>query len=287
MSLLIVGKNGQVARALAARAAARGMAFTCAGRPEFDLLAFDGKLPTKARAVLNAAAYTQVDPAEDHIENARRVNGAAAGALARAAADADVFVHFSTDYVFAGDKPAPYVETDPVAPINAYGASKLEGERAALDNNPRSVILRTAWVFDAQGTNFVRTMLRLAKARDEVSVVADQRGCPTFASDLADSALTVATDPRAFGVYHCVGAGETTWAEFAEEVFAQSRALGGPSAAVNRISTAEFPTRAKRPSNSRLDCSKLARDYGVRMRPWREALASCMEEIARGGWSVE
>lgn len=287
MSLLIVGKNGQVARALAAGAAARKLSFNVIGRPEFDLATLDGEIPTKARAVINAAAYTQVDRAEDDIETARRVNGHALGALAHAATGAHVFVHFSTDYVFAGDKASPYIETDPVAPINAYGASKLEGERATLANNPRSVILRTAWVYDAGGANFVRTMLRLAKTRDEVSVVADQRGCPTFAADLAGAALTIATEPRAYGVYHCVGAGETTWAEFAEEIFAQSRALGGPAAAVKRITTAEFPTRAKRPANSRLDCSKLEREYGVRMRPWREALAACMDEIARGGWSVE
>lgn len=287
MTFLIVGKTGQLARALATRATARGMPFEIAGRPELDLATFEGVLPGKARAVLNAGAYTQVDRAEDDIEQARLVNGAGVGALARAAANADVFVHFSTDYVFGGDKMTPYVETDPVTPINAYGASKLEGEEAALANNPRSVILRTAWVYDAQGANFVRTMLRLAKTRDELGVVADQHGCPTFSEDLADAALTIAAEPRAFGIYHCVGGGETTWAGFAEEIFALSRARGGPSAKVRHIATAEFPTRAKRPANSRLDCSKLERDYGVRMRPWREALSACIDKIAQSGWSVE
>lgn len=287
MSVLIIGKGGQVARALSSRAAARGISAAIAGRPEFDLATFDGALPAGSHAVLNAAAYTQVDRAEDDVETAMHVNGAAVGELARAAVGADVFVHFSTDYVFSGDKQSAYVESDPVAPINAYGASKLEGERAALANNPRSVILRTSWVYDADGANFVRTMLRLAKTRDELGVVADQHGCPTFSEDLADAALTIAMKPRTFGVYQCAGVGETTWAGFAEEIFRLSRELGGPSAVVRPIATADFPTRAKRPANSRLDCAKLERDYGVRPRPWREALATCVEKIARGGWSVE
>lgn len=287
MTLLVVGKTGQLARALATRARARGLSIDITGRPELDLSTFSGALPGTPKAVLNAGAYTQVDRAEEDIDQARIVNGSGVGALARASAKADVFVHFSTDYVFGGDKSSPYVESDPVAPINAYGASKLEGERAALANNPRSVILRTAWVYDAAGANFVRTMLRLAKARDEIDVVADQHGCPTFSEDLADAALTIAAQPRSFGVYHCVGGGETTWAGFAEEIFALSRARGGPSAKVNRVTTADFPTRAKRPANSRLNCSKLEIDYGVRLRPWPEALADCIDKIARSGWSVE
>lgn len=287
MSILIIGRGGQLARALKFRAAMHGVPATITGRPEFDLATFDGASAFSARAVLNAAAYTQVDRAEDDIETATRINGAAVGALARASASADVFVHFSTDYVFSGAKGGPYVETDPVDPINAYGASKLAGEREALAANPRSVILRTAWVYDAEGVNFVRTMLRLAKTRDELGVVADQLGCPTFSEDLADVALTIAAEPHAFGVYHCAGEGEATWAGFAEEIFRLSRDLGGPTAIVRPIASSEFPTRAKRPANSRLDCAKLARDYGVRPRPWREALAACVEKIARGGWSVE
>lgn len=287
MSLLVIGKTGQLARALLARAKVRGLEVEVAGRPELDLVNFDGVLPNSPRAVLNAAAYTQVDRAEDDFATAQRVNGEAVGALARASADAEVFVHFSTDYVFSGDKLSPYVEIDPVAPVNAYGASKLSGEQAALENKPRTVILRTAWVYDAEGANFVRTMLRLAKTRDQINVVADQFGCPTFSDDLADVALTIANAPNRFGVYHCVGAGETTWAEFAGEIFALSRAHGGPYAAVKPIPSSEFPTRAKRPANSRLDCSKLENDYGVRMRPWQEALAACIDRIARSNWSVE
>lgn len=286
MTLLIVGKSGQVARALKRTAAARGIDASVIGRPEIDLAGFDGALPA-ARAVINAAAYTQVDRAEDEVDQARAINAIAAGKLAGATAADGLFMHFSTDYVFAGDKPAPYVEADPVAPAGAYGVTKLEGERAVLAAHPRAVILRTAWVYDASGANFVRTMLRLAKTRDEISVVADQRGCPTFAADLASAAMDIAARPGPFGIYHCAGAGETTWAGFAEEVFRLSAARGGPSATVRPITTAEFPTKAKRPANSRLDCAKLENDYGIRMRDWREALAECIDEIAANGWSVE
>jgi dTDP-4-dehydrorhamnose reductase len=291
VTILVIGTGGQVARALQRRAAARGMRLATLGRPEIDLAR-----PAEVRKqlegrdfslIINAAAYTAVDKAEDD-ERVFVVNGEGACALAEAAARRGApIVHFSTDYVFAGDKQAPYVETDPTAPATAYGASKLLGELAVLDANPRAIVLRTAWVFDAAGANFVRTMLRLAKRRDEVSVVADQQGCPTLADDLADAALDIAQKPHRFGLYHCAGGGETNWAEFARDIFTQSHARGGPHAGVRPITTAEFPTRAKRPANSRLDCAKLAADYGVVLRPWREALSACMDEIAQGGWRVE
>lgn len=287
MRVLIIGKSGQVARALADRALARGAKVSVLGRPELDLEGRIGPLPDVPPIVINAAAYTQVDRAEDESARAYAVNASAAGALAASGSRDGVFIHFSTDYVFSGDKPAPYVESDPVSPINAYGASKLAGEKAVLEAQSRSVILRTAWVYDAQGGNFVRTMLRLAKQRREIAVVADQQGCPTFAGDLASAALDVASRQGPFGVFHCTGAGATTWAGFAEEIFRLSKARGGPCAAVQPISAAEFPTRAKRPQNSRLDCSKLANEYGVRMRPWQDALAECIDEISAQGWSVE
>jgi len=290
--ILVVGRGGQLARALVRRGAVRGVALDVIGRPEIDLLAPE----TLAReiaarrpsALINAAAYTAVDKAEDEQEVARRINAEAPEMMARAAAEVGAaFVQVSTDYVFAGDKDGAYVETDPVAPQGVYGATKLEGETRSLAANTRTIVLRTAWVYDATGANFVRTMLRLASSRDELGVVADQRGCPTFADDLANAALSVALNPVRGGVYHCAGAGETSWAGFAEEIFAQAAARGGPSANVRHITTAEFPTRAKRPANSRLDCAKLAKDYGVGMRPWREALAACMDEIAVGGWRVQ
>lgn len=286
MTLLIVGKSGQVARALERDARNRGIQHALIGRPTFDLEAFD-ELPAETGVVINAAAYTQVDRAEDESDRAHAINAIAAGKLAGATPREGVVIHFSTDYVFAGDQRLPYVEDDPVAPINVYGASKLEGEKAVLAAHPRAVILRTSWVYSASGANFVRTMLRLAKTRDQINVVADQHGCPTFARDLAAAALNIADRPETFGVFHCAGEGETTWAGFAEEVFRLSAALGGPSAAVRPITTAEFPTRAKRPQNSRLECSKLDRHYGVRLPHWRNSLAECVREIAASGWSVE
>lgn len=292
MKVLVIGRSGQVARALRRRAAARGIELGELGRPDLDLLEPDAAVIESAArgadAIINAAAYTAVDKAEDEPDQAGRINGAAPGVIARAAASSGArLAHISTDYVFTGDKSSPYIESDPTGPTGVYGVTKLEGERNALAANANTVILRTAWVFDGSGANFVRTMLRLAKARDELGVVADQFGCPTFADDLADAALTVAAARDHTGIYHCAGAGETNWAGFAEEIFAQSRARGGPSARVRPITTAEFPTRARRPANSRLDCSKLVADCGVRMRPWREALASAMDEIAAGGWRVE
>lgn len=292
MSILVIGRTGQAARALARRAAARRMPLEALGRPDIDLerpveLARAIAL-RQPRVVINAAAFTAVDRAEDEAERAFMINGAGAGAVAQAAATKGAAViHFSTDYVYDGEKAAPYVETDETRPRGAYGVSKLAGEHAVLEANPRAIVLRTAWLFDASGANFVRTMLRQAKSRALVRVVADQRGCPTFVDDLADAALDIAARPDQRGIYHCAGAGEASWAEFAEEIFAQSRTRGGPSAAVQPIASADYPTRARRPANSRLACGKLAADYGVELRPWREALGACMDEIAAGGWRVE
>lgn len=290
MTILVIGRHGQVARALVRRAAARSVALQVLGRPDFDLLAPDMNAiaARKPSVVINAAAFTAVDKAETERERAFQINAAGAEVIARGAAEAGApVIQVSTDYVFAGDKAVPYVETDATGPTGVYGASKLEGERATAASNPRAVIVRTAWVFDAQGANFVRTMLRLAKTRPQLNVVADQLGCPTFAEDLADALLTIAEKGGPAGIYHAAGGGETTWAEFAKEIFALSVARGGPSAEVASIPTSKYPTPTKRPANSRLDCSKLAADYGVRLRPWREALAACVDEIAAGGWRVE
>lgn len=289
MSILAIGRSGQIARALVRRATARGVELEALGRPEIDLEDPERVLACiKKRTpsvVINAAAYTSVDRAEDEAQRASAINAVAPGVMAGVVSAP--FLQVSTDYVFAGDKSAPYVETDATDPTGVYGATKLDGERRVLEANPNAIVLRTAWVFDATGSNFVRTMLRLAKSRDEVSVVADQVGCPTFADDFADAALTVALRPAHPGVFHCAGAGEVSWAGFAAEIFAQARARGGPSAAVRPIATADYPTRAKRPANSRLDCAKLKDAYGVVMRPWQAALSDCMDEIARSGWRVE
>ena len=285
MSLLVIGRGGQLASSLVRRAREKGVALDVIGRPEFDLLqpeAIAGEIRArKPSAVINAAAYTAVDAAEDDIYAARQINATGPAIAARAAADTGAaFIQVSTDYVFDGVKQGPYVETDATAPLGVYGATKLEGELQTLAANPNTIVLRTAWVYDATGANFVRTMLRLAVDRDELSVVDDQHGNPTFADDLADAILTIAALPTQSGVFHCANTGAATRAELAEEIFAQSRARGGPTAHVTRVSSDRFPTRAKRPANSRLDTRKLSHTYGIHLRPWREALAACMDEIA-------
>jgi dTDP-4-dehydrorhamnose reductase len=292
VNVLVIGRSGQVARAL--RSGARGRAVRALGRPESDLEAPEVLVKAiediRPDVVVNAAAYTAVDQAEAEPDRAFAINAAGPEAVALAAARCGAaMIQISTDYVFDGAKPDPYVETDPTMPTSVYGRSKLEGEQRVLGANPRAIVLRTSWVFASEGSNFIRTMLRLAKTRDQINVVSDQSGCPTFAEDLAEAILAV-TDRvsagGAFGVYHCAGGGETTWADLAAETFALSAARGGPSAAVAPILARDYPTRAARPANSRLDCSKVAADYGIRLRPWREALAACVDDIAAGGWRV-
>jgi dTDP-4-dehydrorhamnose reductase len=295
LKAVIIGRAGQVARALAHEARAAPLALQVLGRPEFDLEHPAALQEAIKRAepdiVINAAAYTAVERAETEPERAFQVNAVAAEAIARVASELGAaHVLYSTDYVFSGDKLGAYVEGDETAPRSVYGASKREGESRALSVNARTLVLRTSWVYDASGGNFVRTMLRLAKAKPKVDVVADQVGCPTFASDLAQATLRAAGEARSvdkWGIYNCAGAGEASWATFAQAVFAGARARGGPFAEVNPIAARDFPSRVARPANSRLDCSKLAADYGIRMRPWEEALNTCLDELAADGWRVE
>ena len=291
MRIAVTGQHGQVARALSEIAARHGHEVVLLGRPALDLLAPGTVEPAvrnaRAEVVINAAAYTAVDKAESEPDVAERVNGAGAGAVAAAAAALGLPVlQVSTDYVFDGSKPAPYVEEDSVGPLGAYGRSKLAGERAVADANPRHAILRTAWVYAPYGANFVRTMLRVAGNKPEVSVVADQHGCPTSALDIATTLLGVAAKLVAepengalVGVFHMAARGEAVWADVAEAVFAASRARGGPSARVNRITTAEFPTQAQRPANSRLDCAKLERVYGITLPEWRVPLERTVSRL--------
>lgn len=293
MRVVVIGKSGQVARGLQRAAAERGIDLRALARSEFDL-----QNPSETRivdlrpdVVINAGAYTNVDKAESEPELVFAINAHGAEAAARAATKSGAaFIQLSTDYVFSGEKPASYVETDPTGPINVYGASKLAGEEAVRVAAPRSVILRTSWVYDAQGANFIRAMLRRAQSDAQVRVVCDQHGRPTFGVDLAHAILSIAKllndDAAPSGTYHCAGGGDTTWADFAREAFRVSRAQGGPAADVVAIATADYPTPAKRPFNSRLDCSKLECDYNVKLRAWTEALADCLREIATRGWSV-
>ncbi len=293
MRIAVTGRDGQVATALAEIGPALGVTVVPAGRPDLDLARPETVLPALRAAepevVVSAAAYTAVDRAEDEPDLAQAVNGAGAGAVAEAAAALGVPVlHLSTDYVFDGSLDRPYREEDPVAPLGAYGRSKLDGERRVARATPAHVILRTAWVYAPFGANFVRTMLRLAGSRDEVGVVADQRGCPTSALDIARAVVAMAArlrdagpEARAelCGTFHVAGRGEGSWAEVAEAVFARSAALGGPAAKVRRIATADYPTRAARPANSRLDTTKLARTYGLTLPDWGESLAECVTRL--------
>jgi dTDP-4-dehydrorhamnose reductase len=196
------------------------------------------------------------------------------------------FIHVSTDYVFDGRKDGAYVEEDAASPLGVYGRSKLEGESAVRAACPAGVILRTSWVYSPFGQNFVTTMLRLAETREKVQVVDDQHGAPTAAFDLADAildlveALAAARDREAGGIYHLAAAGETTWHGFAAAIFAGWARRGRRVPALEAITTAQYPTAARRPANSRLDCSKAARAFGLRLPPWRSSLERCLDELA-------
>lgn len=289
--LAVTGRNGQVVRALLELGAASEFEILPLGRPQLDLSApenaiVDALVAAAPDAIVSAAAYTLVDQAEAEPELAFAVNERGAAAVARAAAILRVpIVHLSTDYVFDGSKSAPYSESDPVSPRSTYGASKLAGERAVLAEDSDTAVLRTAWVYSPFGSNFVRTMLRLAADREEVGVVADQLGNPTSALDIADAVIQIARNlmggnaSEARGIFHMTAAGEASWADFAEEIFRQSRELGGPSAAVKRITTADFPTRAERPANSRLICEKLAEVHGLQLPGWRSSLQTVVRRL--------
>ena len=245
--------------------------------------------------VVSAAAFTAVDQAEQDPDLAFRINGEGAGSIATGAAALGLpVIHLSTDYVFGGSKASPYVETDKTEPMSAYGRSKLAGERLVASANPDHAILRTSWVYAANGQNFVRTMLRLASVNSEISVVADQYGSPSYAPDIAQAIIEVAAhllaEPRNAelrGIFHVCGSGATSWAGFAEEIFRQSAARGGPSAQVRPISSEAYPTPAKRPANSRMDCGKLLRMHRITMPEWEEALSRCMDRLLREGTLVQ
>lgn len=291
--ILVAGRTGQLARCLADEARRRGVALLTLGRPELDLtqpeLAARIVARHAPRVIVNAAAYTAVDKAEAEPNLAMAVNRDGAGALAAAAAGLGVpFIHVSSDYVFDGRKEAPYREEDAPCPLGAYGRSKLEGETAVRDACPGGVILRTSWVYSPFGQNFVRTMLRLAATREKVQVVDDQHGAPTAAPDLAAAILELAerlsaprtNDRDTGGIYHLAAAGETTWHGFAAAVFAGWARRGHRVPMLEPITTAQYPTPARRPANSRLDCNKLARVFGLRLPTWQSSLERCLDELA-------
>jgi dTDP-4-dehydrorhamnose reductase len=292
-NLLITGGTGQLGIELIRHSWPKDVRVHAPSRAELDLGRPDSIRDILGSArwdcVINAAAYTAVDLAEDDAGNAFLANCQGPAWLAEATAKCGIpIIHVSTDYVFAGDSLRPYSEEDPICPINIYGASKAAGEIAVRSNNPRSVIVRTAWVLSPHRSNFLKTMLRLAAERDRLRVVADQRGCPTSATDLAGALAIVAKqaieDPASSGTYHFCNAGDASWHELALEILGQSASLGGPFADVDPINTSDFPTRAKRPANSQLVTGKISRNFGINPRNWRLAVADIMAEL--GGTSA-
>lgn len=290
MRIAVTGTSGQVVTSLAERGAAAGHEILAIGRPDLDLADPASVVRALAAAapdaIVSAAAYTAVDKAESERDLAFAVNGAGAGAVARAAHALGVpLVHISTDYVFDGTLDRPYVESDPTGPTGVYGASKLAGEEAVLAAHADSAVLRVAWVYSPFGGNFVRTMLRLAGDRDTLGVVGDQVGNPTSALAIADGIVKVATNMVADssadlrGVFHMTARGQGSWADFAQAIFAASAARGGPSAMVQRIGTADYPTPATRPANSRLDSNRIAQVHGVTLPDWRASLDDVMDRL--------
>jgi dTDP-4-dehydrorhamnose reductase len=287
--ILITGGAGQVGLELQAIDWPEGVVLHAPSRADLDLTDAASVRAAFASApfaaVINAGAYTAVDKAEDDVAAAFAANAMGPAVLAEVTRRAGVpLLHVSTDYVFDGAKADPYVEDDPVGPLGVYGASKLAGELAVLSGNPRSMALRTAWVLGVHRANFLKTMLRLATERPGLRVVGDQHGCPTAARDIAatlkTSALRMIADSTApTGVYHFVNAGETTWAGLATEIMARSAEIGGPSVPVEAITTADYPTPAKRPANSRLSTTRLTQDYGVVARPWQDVVAEIVAEL--------
>lgn len=278
--LLVFGQNGQVAKELHRLAPDAEYL----GRDRADLVSSEQCAEAIAlfrpRIVINAAAYTAVDRAEEETDIARQVNALAPGAMASEAARQGVpFLHVSTDYVFDGSGDAARTEDEATGPLGAYGATKLQGEQAIAAAGGQWAVMRTSWVFSAHGTNFVRTMLRLAGQRDELGIVSDQIGGPTPAADIAQSLLLMAegmlADQRKGGTYHFAGGPDVSWADFAREIFGQS----GLDCHVRDIATTEYPTPAQRPLNSRLDCRRIRQDFGIERPDWRKGLSAVLKEL--------
>jgi dTDP-4-dehydrorhamnose reductase len=292
MRIYVIGSEGQVARSLReATGQNRDIVIGCGSRPGVDILRPD----TVEQAlknfspdlVVNPAAYTAVDRAETEADIAFSVNRDGAASVATATKRLGIpVIHLSTDYVFDGKKNSPYVETDSVAPQSVYGRSKLAGELAVTAANERSIILRTSWVYAPFGNNFVRTMLRLASERDRLRVVDDQIGCPTYAPDIASAVMAIAKAIESSGwrsdlagVTNLAGPSEVTWFAFAREIMRLVKAKGGRGAEIDAISTADYPTAAARPANSRLNCHRLYTIFNVRLPAMSQSLEACLERL--------
>jgi len=291
--IAVTGTQGQVVRALHERAHRLGVEVIPVGRPKLDLsnqdLILTALAEAKPDAIVNAASYNAVDQAEDEPLLAHQINAGGARSVAAAAQILNVpVVQLSTDYVFDGKKYSPYVETDPVHPLSIYGMSKAAGETAVAERTANYAILRLCWVYSPFSKNFVRTILRVAKNKNVLNIVDDQHGAPTSAFDVADGIVAVVRnliarpdDPTLRGTFHMAAGGETTWAGFGTAVFAVSQELGGPVAKVQPIASKDYPHKAERPANSRLDCTKIAKAHDVRLPEWRSSLKLCVERIIK------
>jgi dTDP-4-dehydrorhamnose reductase len=302
MKALILGRAGQLGWALGRRLEGRA-GIVSVGHDEIDLAGPADAIERLVDevgpdVVFNAAAHTAVDRAETERETAFAINARAPAALASACARRGaLLLHWSTDYVYDGAKPTPWVETDPTGPLNVYGASKLAGDEAVIGSDAAAIVLRTSWVFGDHGGNFAKTMLRLAIERDALRVVGDQVGAPTWAGRLADVAVSIVDRAVASGdaagwlaarrgVYHCAASGETSWADYARCVLAAAAdtpayagRLKATADRVEAIPSSAYPTPAARPMNSRLDCSKLRRVFGVTLPDWREDVTALVKRL--------
>ncbi len=289
--ILVTGASGQLGDALCRRLTARGVAFTAVQRPGFDFekheTISDVFRKTSPTLVINAAAYTAVDKAETDQEAAKAGNHTGPLELAKLCEAACIpFIHVSTDYVFNGNKGEPYLETDPTSPTGVYGATKRDGEEAILATGAQAIILRTAWVYSAHGKNFARTMINAGRKMPILRVVADQRGTPTAAGDLADAILTIMDRlaetgwrPEYRGIFHATGSGETTWYGFASAIFEDAKTHGYTAPEVQPIATADWPTPTRRPPDSRLHGGKLAEIFGTSLPHWRDTLPSVVADL--------
>lgn len=285
--ILLLGKNGQVGWELQRALAPLGHLVmhdrnTCDLANQNTLV--DAINTSSPDIIINAAAYTAVDRAETEQELAYQVNGKAVGLIARMAADRNaLFVHYSTDYVFDGTKSDPYQENDTANPLSIYGASKRQGELAIIESGCSHLIFRTSWVFATRGANFAKTMLRLASSQDTLRVVADQWGAPTSAELIADVTAQALhkMQPNHSGVYHLAASGETSWHEYAKFVVERAQAMGATikTSLIAPITTADYPTPAKRPANSRLNCAKLQSTFDLILPPWQHHVEHTLTEL--------
>ena len=288
MKILVTGTHGQVVTSIRNCPLAKDHEIISIGRPEIDLSEYD-KLKTaiinaKPDIIISSAAYTAVDKAETETEIAYAINAMAPKAIGETASELNIPVlHLSTDYVFSGDKSSSYDEDDKTGPIGIYGKSKLEGEKLLAAATQNHVILRTAWVYSPYGNNFLKTMLRLGETRDELNVVADQQGCPTYAPEIARACITIAENlinnqsNELRGIFNLTGQGKANWAQFAKLIFSEAEKFGRKKVIVNEITTDQYPTPAKRPKNSLLSSQKLFGTHGVKLDDWEKSTKECVK----------